>query len=52
MTSDDISHIITTLDSGKTRNLEVDGCPLKENLFGQSTLLMNVTYIVFPLSDL
>ena len=34
------------------RNLELDGCPLKENLFGQSTLLMNATYIVFPWSDL
>ena len=30
------------------RNLEVDGCPSKENLFGQSTLLMNTRYIVFP----
>ena len=29
------------------RNLEVDGCPSKENLFGQSALLMNATY-VFP----
>ena len=34
------------------RNLELDGCPSKENLFGQSTLLMNATYIVFPWSDL
>ena len=30
------------------RNLEVDGCPSKEKLFGQSALLMNPTYIVFP----
>ena len=30
------------------RNLEVDGCPWKENLFGQSALLMNATYVVFP----
>ena len=35
-----------------TRNLEVDECPSKENLFGQSTLLMNAKYIVFPESDL
>ena len=31
-----------------SRNLELFGCPLKENLFGQSALLMNVVYIVFP----
>ena len=30
------------------RDLKVDGCPWKENLFGQSVLLMNATYIVFP----
>ena len=31
-----------------TRNLEVDGwMSLKKNLFGQSVLLMNSTYIVF-----
>ena len=35
-----------------TSSLEVDGCPSKENFFGQSTLLMNATYFVFPLSDL
>ena len=29
------------------RNLEVDGCPSKENLFRQSALLMNTAYIVF-----
>ena len=34
------------------RDLKVDGCPSKEDLFGQSTLLMNVTYIVFPSSYL
>ena len=28
-------------------NLEVDGCPSKENLFVQSALLMNATYIVY-----
>ena len=32
----------------KTRDLEVDVCPSKENLFRESALLMNVTYIVFP----
>ena len=32
----------------KVRNLEVDGRPSKENLFGQSPLLMNATYIAFP----
>ena len=26
-----------------TRNLEVDGCTSKENLFGQSALVMNAT---------
>ena len=36
------------LDS-KTSNLKVHGCPSKENLFGQSALLMNATYIVFSL---
>ena len=34
------------------RNLEVDGCLLKENRFGQSALLMNAMYIVFPYDDL
>ena len=29
------------------RNLEVDGCPSNEYLFGQSALLRNATYIVF-----
>ena len=29
------------------RNLEVDGCPSKQNLFGQSALLMSASYIVF-----
>ena len=33
------------------RNLEVDGCPLKENLFGKSALLINATYN-FPYGDL
>ena len=32
----------------QTRDLKVDGRPSKENLFGQSALLMNATYIVFP----
>ena len=31
------------------RNLEVDRCPSKENLFGQSALSMNATYIIFSL---
>ena len=30
------------------RNLEVDRCPSKENLFGQSTLLMKVSKLFFP----
>ena len=34
------------------RNLEVDRCPSKENLFGQSALSMNAAYIVFPFGDL
>ena len=31
---------------GSSKNLQVDGCRLKENLFGQSMLLINATYIV------
>ena len=31
-----------------SRNLNVDGWPSKENRFGQSALLMNAMYIVFP----
>ena len=31
-----------------SRNLEVNKYPSKENLFGQSVLLMNATYVVFP----
>ena len=27
------------------RNLKVDGCPSKENIFGQSALLTNAKYI-------
>ena len=34
------------------RDLKVYGCPSKEDLFGQSTLLMNATYIVFSSSYL
>ena len=30
------------------RNLEVDGCPSKENLFGQFALLINATLLFFP----
>ena len=30
------------------RNVAVDVCPWKENLLGQSALLINATYIVFP----
>ena len=29
-------------------NLEVEGCLSKENLFGQSVLLIHAFYIVFP----
>ena len=29
------------------QNVEVDRCSSKENLFGQSALLMNAMYIVF-----
>ena len=32
----------------KIRHLEVDGRPSKKIFFGQSALLMNATYIVFP----
>ena len=32
--------------------MEVDGRPSKENLFGQSALLMNATYIIFLYGDL
>ena len=30
------------------RNFEVDGCPSKETLLGQSVFLMSATYILFP----
>ena len=33
---------------GRNMDLKLDGCPSKDNLFGQSALLMNDTYIVFP----
>ena len=33
-------------------NFEVKGCPSKENLFVQSTLLMNAMYTVFPSGDM
>ena len=29
------------------RNLEIDGYPFKENIFGQSALLIDTVYIVF-----
>ena len=35
-----------------SKNLKVDGCPSKENLSGQSVLLMNATYIIFPQGNL
>ena len=34
------------------RNLEVDECPSSQNIFAQFALLMNATYMVFPLVDL
>ena len=34
------------------RDLKVDGYATKENLSRQSALLMNATYIVFPLGNL
>ena len=42
------SHIFLLNISCSSRNLELFGCPLKENQFGKSALLMNVVYIVFP----
>ena len=39
--------MISLNDITMIRDLKVDGCPSKENLFGQSALLMNATYIVF-----
>ena len=33
---------------GMNRDLKVDGCPLKENLFPQSALLMNAKCIALP----
>ena len=33
----------------QTRNLEVDGCSSKENLFGHSALLVNARYDCFSL---
>ena len=42
-------HYIVYIQFTHTRNFQVDGCRSKENLFGQSALLKNATYIVFPL---
>ena len=36
------------LNIASRRDLKVDGCPSIENLFAQSALLMNATYIAFP----
>ena len=33
---------------GMNRDLKVDGCPLKENLFRQPALLMNAKCIALP----
>ena len=30
------------------KDLKVDGCPSRENLLGQSALLINATYNVLP----
>ena len=38
----------TSFDLSVSRNLEVYGCPSKENLSEQSVLLMNAMYIVVP----
>ena len=37
---------------GDISNLELDGSPTKENLFGQSALLMNPMYIAFAWGEL
>ena len=34
-----------SVNLGGTRNLEVDGCPSKKNLFAQSALSMKATHI-------
>ena len=44
--------MLCSLYASNIRNLEVDGCPSKGNLFGRSTLLMNALSIVFPLGNL
>ena len=36
------------LNITSSRDLKVDGCTSKENLFEQSALLMNATYVAFP----
>ena len=33
--------------AGLSRHLKVNGCPSKENLFGQFALLINAKYIIF-----
>ena len=43
-----LKEVYKQLSYSLKRNLEVDGCPSKENLFGQFVLLMNATYIFFP----
>ena len=32
----------------QTKNSEMDGCPLKENLIGHSALLINTMYMILP----
>ena len=43
-----LTYLILTVLPSPYRKSEVDGCPSKENFFGQSTLLINTLYIVFP----
>ena len=43
---------VKNLNLSSSGKLEVDGCPSKKDLFRQSVLLLNPTYIAFPKGDL
>ena len=36
----------------QTKNLEMDRCPSKENIFGHSALLINAMYMILPKGEL
>ena len=44
--------ILSVFFNSHFKNLEVDKCPWKEILLGQSALLKNAMYIIFPCGDI